>query len=52
VLLTLAIEHLHLTGVIAGAGHGLPARVRAFIDWVVALYVEEVKAAEAFMRRG
>lgn len=30
----------------------LPARVRAFIDWVVALYAAEVKDAEAFVRRG
>ncbi|MEW5740003.1 MAG: LysR family transcriptional regulator [Myxococcota bacterium] len=27
----------------------LPARVRTFIDWVVALYADEVKAAEAFV---
>lgn len=30
----------------------LPARVRAFIDWVVVLYAAEVKDAETFVRPG
>lgn len=45
-----AVPPLPMT-VLYPPNRSLPARVRAFIDWVVVLYAKEVKAAEAFVGR-